>query len=125
MSAFSLCGRADTSLISACLNTYNSGFNNFVFIINNLVKMQVISNIHCFFNKCYWIMFPDVNLTHKNLFLLKAAESAQEKVKGDFQGATQAQSAALAALQAFVGPLNRGARVACKDRSDLLTKLGL
>ncbi|MBB6052303.1 hypothetical protein [Armatimonas rosea] len=59
------------------------------------------------------------------LAALKAAESAQEKAKGDAQGANQAQSAVLAALQAFVGPLNRGARVACKDRPDLLTKLGL
>lgn len=56
---------------------------------------------------------------------LKAAESAQEKAKGDAQSATKAQRDALAALQAFVGPLRRGARIACKGRPDLLTKLGL
>ena len=41
------------------------------------------------------------------------------------QSATKAQNDALAALQAFVGPLRRGARIACKGRQGLLTKLGL
>jgi hypothetical protein len=59
------------------------------------------------------------------LTTLKTAESAQEKAKGDSQSATQAQNDALAALQAFVGPLKRGARIACKGREGLLTKLGL
>lgn len=59
------------------------------------------------------------------LTTLKSAESAQEQAKGDSQSATQAQSDALAALQTFVGSLKRGARVACKGRPDLLTKLGL
>ena len=59
------------------------------------------------------------------LVSLKAAESAQETAKGDSQTATKAQNDALAALQAFVGPLKRGARIACKGRPDLLTKLDL
>ena len=59
------------------------------------------------------------------LVSLKATESAQETAKGDSQTATKAQNDALAALQAFVGPLNRGARIVCKGRPDLLTKLGL
>ena len=48
-----------------------------------------------------------------------------QRAKGDSQSATKAQNDALTALQAFVGPLNRGARIVCKGRPDLLTKLGL
>lgn len=53
------------------------------------------------------------------------AEKAAHGLGGFYQTATKAQNDALAALQAFVGPLNRGARIVCKSRPDLLTKLGL
>lgn len=59
------------------------------------------------------------------LATLKAAETAQEAAKGAAQAATQAQTDALATLAAFVRPLRQAARVACKGRPDLLTKLGL
>jgi len=59
------------------------------------------------------------------LATLKAAETAQEAAKGAAQAATQAQTEALATLAAFVRPLRQAARVACKGRPDLLTKLGV
>jgi hypothetical protein len=59
------------------------------------------------------------------LTALKATESAQERSKGDSLAATQAQNTALTGLQTFTSSLKRGARIACKNRPDLLLKLGL
>jgi hypothetical protein len=56
---------------------------------------------------------------------LLAADEAQQRQKGEAMQATQRQNAALKALNDAVGPFARYAKVALKDRPDLLKALGL
>ena len=56
---------------------------------------------------------------------LLATDEAQQRQKGEAMQATQRQNAALKALNDAIGPLARYAKIALKERPDLLKALGL
>lgn len=66
-----------------------------------------------------------VALLETKLESLLAADEAQQRQKGEAMQATKRQNAALKALNDAVGPLARYAKLALKDRPDLLKALGL